>query len=506
MKRINFGLGAVSIGIVALSLLSSCSNRKANSISDKTGWAYNDKNLGGFEVRPYEGQITGPGLRFIQGGRFTMGQTDDEVVQYRNNIPRTVSVSSFYMDETEVANVHYREYTYWLERAYGSDYPELVAKAYPDSTAWREALSYNEAHVQYYFRHAAYNFYPVVGVTWHQAKLYCEWRSHRVNEMILIEKQMLKKDPNQVNENVFNTESYVKDQYIGLPGKNQKRDLDPTGTDKRNVDYSDGLLLPNYRLPTEAEWEYAARAEISENPEPRNKRRRGEEALVNRKGYPWGNPRSMRNSGKGDANGMYYANYQRAGNDFAGVPGGQNDNSVRTAPVLSYYPNAFGLYNMAGNVSEWTLDTYRPGSHQEVNGYDPFQGNEYYKILMEETETAEKDSIGGLTYIPIDSTDIKGKYNRDYKSHDVRNAKDDAPGTGFAYDYGVSSIYNNETKVIKGGSWADRSYWLSPGTRRPMQADHSSAKVGFRCVMDRLGSMGGNDDPGGLRYKPIKKR
>ncbi len=69
------------------------------------------------------------------------------------------------MDETEVANVHYREYIYWLQRSYGADYPEIVAKALPDSTAWREALSYNEPYVNYYFRHAAYNNYPVVGVT-----------------------------------------------------------------------------------------------------------------------------------------------------------------------------------------------------------------------------------------------------------------------------------------------------------------------------------------------------
>ena len=77
------------------------------------------------------------------------------------------------MDETEVANVHYREYIYWLHRAYGSDYPDVIARALPDTTAGAQALSYNEPLVQYYFRHAAYNYYPVVGVNWYQANDFC---------------------------------------------------------------------------------------------------------------------------------------------------------------------------------------------------------------------------------------------------------------------------------------------------------------------------------------------
>lgn len=508
MKKTTIGLGVICLALGTLTVFSSCSSNRKNArgVSDKTGWAYNDKDLGGFEVPNYQGQPTGPGLVLVGGGRFTMGQTDDDVAYFRNATPRTVSVNSFYIDETEVANVHYREYTYWLNRAYASDYPELVAQALPDTTAWREALAYNEPMVKYYFRDAAYNFYPVVGVNWHQANLYCDWRTHRVNEQILIKNGMLKKNPNQVNEDVFNTESYTADQYIGLPGKRQKRDLNPTGAERRNVSYEDGILLPAYRLPTEAEWEYAALALVAENPEPISKRRRGEEALVNRRNYPWGNPRSTRNGGKGDAAGAFYPNYQRGRGDYAGVPGGRNDNALYPGPIKSFYPNALGLYNMAGNVSEWTLNTYRQGSHSEVSGYSPFQGNIYDKTLLDEEGLVnEKDSIGNLTKVLIDSTDLVDQYNRNYDRGDVRNAGDDDPETGFSYEYGISSRVNNETKVIKGGSWADNQYWLSPGTRRGMQANHSSSKVGFRCVMDRLGSMGGNDDYGGLKYRVRRK-
>ena len=224
-------------------MFSACSS-KTKGASEKTGWNYNDPRLGGFDVPNYPGQQTGPGLVFVEGGRFTMGQTEEDLGYARNNIPRTVSVSSFYMDETEVANVDYREYIYWMQRSYGADYPEIIARALPDTTVWREALSFNEPMVTMYFRHAAYNFYPVVGVNWYQANEYCKWRSDRVNEMILIKNGMLKKNANQVNEDVYNTDAYVVGQYLGTPGKGQKRDLDPNGSKKRNATYSDGTLLP----------------------------------------------------------------------------------------------------------------------------------------------------------------------------------------------------------------------------------------------------------------------
>jgi len=311
-----------------------------------------------------------------------------------------------------------------------------------------------------YFRHAAYNFYPVVGVSWYQANAYCKWRSDRVNEMILIKNGMLKKNQNQVNEDVFTTETYTAGQYLGTPGKNQKRDLDPNGAGRRNTTYSDGFLLPDYRLPTEAEWEYAALALIENNPEPRTKRRRGEEAVTDRRVYPWGDVRSTRYQNRGSYRGEYMANYKRQSGDAMGVAGGLNDDADRPAPVYSYGANAFGLYNMAGNVSEWVQDVYRPTSHQDVSDHNPFRGNMFYRNVYEADGTlAEKDSLGNLTKVPVDSVNLAGRYDHDYVTYDARDMEDGdtTSGARFVYDYGKTTLINNDSRVIKGGSWADRA-------------------------------------------------
>jgi len=112
--------------------------------SDMTGWNYNDKNMGGYQVSKAKEQNTGPGLVFVQGGTFTMGQTEEDVMTDWNNIPRRVSVPSFYIDRTEVANVHYREYLYWLSRVFDPTDPAnlpIYEGALPDTLCWRSELS-----------------------------------------------------------------------------------------------------------------------------------------------------------------------------------------------------------------------------------------------------------------------------------------------------------------------------------------------------------------------------
>ena len=164
------------LAIFAL-IFTSC-GKKGGDSSSATGWKYNDPQWGGFEKKDYEGQIDGPNLVLVEGGTFTMGRVSDEPSYEYNNVPRRVTVSSFYMDETEVSNINYREYLHWLRNRYVS-YPEVYRKALPDTLVWRDELAFNEPLVETYFRHPSYDEYPVVGVNWLQANEYCKWRSSR---------------------------------------------------------------------------------------------------------------------------------------------------------------------------------------------------------------------------------------------------------------------------------------------------------------------------------------
>jgi len=132
------------IVLLTFMIAASACNKDRSSV---TGWNYNDPKNGGFENQPYTEQETGPGLVLVQGGTFTMGRTEQEIKMDWDNIPRRVTVASFYMDETEVANLHYREYLYWIERVYALDYPEVLRKALPDTLVWRTQLAYNEPYV-----------------------------------------------------------------------------------------------------------------------------------------------------------------------------------------------------------------------------------------------------------------------------------------------------------------------------------------------------------------------
>lgn len=507
MKRSLIGAGLLCIG--ASMFLTACSTKKVNNISSATGWNYNDSRFGGFSYTDYPGQATGPNLAFVEGGRFTMGQTEQDLATIeRNNIPRTVSVSSFYMDETEVSNLHYREYVYWLSRAYGNDYPDIITKAKPDTAVWRQALAYNEPLVQYYYSHAAYNHYPVVGVNWYQAQQFAKWRSDRVNELILINHRLLKPNANQSGEDVFTTETYINGQYDGTPGKYRAADLDPNSGGKRNANYADGLLLPDYRLPTEAEWEYAALGLVGNNPEPENKRRRGEEVITDRNVYPWGPKEGTRYGQRNEHQGKFLANIKRGMGDAMGVAGGLNDNADIPAPIYAYRPNAFGLYNMAGNVSEWVLDTYRPNSGDDVSDMRPFRGNVYEKYvrLTEDNNLEEKDSLGRLPRRTLTPEEMSAYERMNLRNADLRAVLDGDSTSSYAYKYGENTLISDDAKVIKGGSWNDRAYWMSPGTRRYMQANQASSTVGFRCVMDRLGSPNGRNNQRPGHYFPNKRR
>ena len=473
------------LGIIVISLfLASCTKEK----SSVTGWNYNDPKNGGFEVVPYDEQETGPGLVLVEGGTFTMGRTEQDITLDWNNIPRRVTVSSFYIDETEVANVHYLEYLYWLSRVFAADYPEIFKKALPDTLVWRDKLAYNEPLVELYLRHPAYQQYPVVGVNWLQASDFCAWRTDRVNEQILVREGIMRSNPNQINEDNFNSEAYLAGQYEGLV-KSDLQDLNPSsGTNgTRKVRMEDGILLPRYRLPTEAEWEYAALAQIGSTVYER---------VTDRKLYPW-NGHIVRNKDE-KYKGQMLANFKRGRGDNMGTAGFLNDNADIPAPVHSYWPNDFGLYCMAGNVNEWVMDVYRPLSPEDKSDFNPFRGNVFKTPQRDEEGTiAEKDSLGRLPYREV--TPEESANRRNYTKADNINYLDADEAENIKYDYGITSLINGKARVYKGGSWRDRAYFLSPGVRRFTDENQSTNDLGFRCAMTRVGS------PVGLGSKPKTK-
>ena len=402
------------------------------------------------------------GMAFIPQGSYTMGVGGQDIASTQITQPKTISVSSFYMDETEITNNEYREFVNWVrdsiarkilgdtelsdtylitqdprtgelydvpvlnwdekidwtneelveelfipeaERFFGKKeidtrklyyeyyWIDLHAAArkdfqseanyedasfanrsqgmrdrsvfikkekinvYPDTLAWvyDYAHSFNDPLTEKYFWHVAYDHYPVVGVNWNQAKAFCIWRTEKLNKYL----------------------------------KSQKDET---------------AALLEYRLPTEAEWEWAARGGNHMNP------------------YPWGGPYTRNDRG------CFLANFKPLRGNYIA------DGALRTTIVGHYPPNDWGLYDMAGNVAEWTN-----------SAYDPLSYNTW---------------------------DINPNYTYNAKANDPAIMK---------------------RKVIRGGSWKDIAYYLEVTTRTYEYQDTAKCYIGFRCVQPFLGRNEGDN-------------
>jgi len=545
--------------VTALAIgFTSCSKKgSTKGSSSATGWKINDKK-GGFQFNDkFKQQETPPGMVPVEGGTFTMGKVQDDVMHDWNNSPNQQHVQSFFMDETEVTNKMYSEYLYWVKTVFPpteENYKNIYNGAIPDTLVWRNRLGYNETMTNNYLRHPAYADYPVVGVNWIQATEFSKWRTDRVNENILEREGYLKKD-NKIMlgsevtaEKSFNTEAYINTPSTSFGGNEEVVLKKEMGGGKKiaadtakNVyaQRSSGLILPEYRLPTEAEWEYAAIALIGN---------REYNIYKGQKKYPWNGQYTR--SGKRKNKGDQLANFKQGKGDYGGIAGWSDDGADITNKVKSYSPNDFGLYDMAGNVAEWVQDVYRPMVDDEANDFNYFRGNVYTKNKIGEDGTVELVTSDNITYdtlsngrimarnfpgqiaqVPVDEnetylrTQFSTSDNRNYRDGDRQSTRffkfgssDEESGEGEEEKFRMyeapkhkistsvdstgtekkmikqydksnkrTSLIDDDVRVYKGGSWRDRAYWLDPASRRFFPQDMATDYIGFRCAMSKVG-------------------
>ncbi|WP_372974158.1 gliding motility lipoprotein GldJ [Muriicola sp.] len=523
-------------GFTATSCKKSSSSK---NVSRATGWKINAKE-GGFQYNSdFKEQETSPGLVFIEGGTFIKGKVQDDVMHDWNNTPTQQHVQSFYMDETEVTNVMYLEYLDYLKSVYPPENPKyanIYKGALPDTLVWRNRLGFNETMTNNYLRHPAYAEYPVVGVNWIQATQFAEWRTDRVNEAVLEREGYLAKDAKYQAVTGEIAGTFSTEAYLNRPESVYNGQIDSLQGNKKKdsvavfAKRSTGIITPEYRLPTETEWEYAAQA-LQGTREYNNYR--------GRKKYPWEGEytRNGQRVGRGDQ----LANFKQGKGDYGGIAGWSDDGADITAEVKSYKPNDLGLYDMAGNVAEWVADVYRPIVDDEISDFNYYRGNIYTKTAIGDDGKVEilRDSIvydtlpngkvvavnlpGEILMVPVDEnetylrTNFSESDNRAYRDGDAGSSrffdrfsdeedkenqrkmydspkhevKRDSLGNivrGYDTSNNRTTLINDEVRVYKGGSWRDRAYWLDPAQRRFLPQYMATDYIGFRCAMSRVGS------------------
>lgn len=546
------------ITFLTITVLVSC-NKVTKVKSSLTGWNFNDPKYGNYiKGKTFEGQKVPAGMVVIEGGSYTMGQVQDDVMFDWNTSPKTMHVRSFYMDETEVTNSEYFLYLQNLRDIFPpteEQYKHIYNAALPDTLVWRKGLGNTDLLSESYLRHPAYDNYPVVGVNWLQANQYCSWRTNAINLRILIERGHVTNIlANDTIRNYFDTDVFLLDAIKlfegdstiykkGVPISKTKNSVAKNSFkgDGRPITNSDGILIQKFRLPTEAEWEYAAKANIGN---------REYNTIRGRNKYAWSEKYTRDQSKR--YRGDQLANFKQGKGDYSGIAGWSSDGAAITIAVKSYPPNAFGLYDMSGNVAEWVADVYRPIIDDNANDFNYFRGNVFKKKAIgkdgriiivgseEDTESiydtlqngkiVNKQLPGSVKYESITKEDtfMINNYNagnnsdlNDGSKNSSRFYQEEGDVTSAMYNSPVrqeeerdsitgkvtrsydskrrTTLISDNTRVYKGGSWRDREYWLDPAQRRYMLEYMSTDYIGFRCASDIVGSISSRKTPKHIR-------
>lgn len=497
--------------------------------SETTGWDYNDPKNGGFQKVPFAEQETGPGLILIEGGTFDFYlDQDSELI---SEVVKT-EVRSFYLDESEVSNGDWLQYMEWTNKVFDDEYMYLKLKLLPDTNVWHGQVDEAGFYSANYLRHPSYANYPVVGVSWVQASDYCLWRTDRVNEYILIREEIIKGDYEKGGE-PFTTQGYFSGQYDESDEK--LLDLDPsnggfdpmTGRFKskdmatRIVRMEDGILLPRYRLPTELEWEYVANSKTSSQKVCKDLPFRKYNQKVAK---------------------VPFLLEQEISNEYFLDPA-----TFPLAPIYSGCPNDYGIYNMAGNVSEWVdqqdIERNRNNlsfiftNRKEVDynisliytDFFGFKGKmnlsyadtiaaDMIHMMMEELEAIvvlnrdkkfEEAQENIKYFIEFTYEDVIARswdyydtswqqkidpFMQDFTDNitryeipsSVQYYYSDARYNKWYFD-SIQGLGLSDSYIFKGMNWSD-DHLIPSSYRRKMDKDSASALVGFRCAMDRFGS------------------
>lgn len=557
MKKIIKSSLLYSVAILSIVSCSKKSNIGSQKYSENLGFDLSSpEKIGQSPKSPFTEQELPEGMVFIEGGTFVSGQVQQDVMGGIANKPRKVHVKSFYLYDSEVTNEQYRYYIDWLKAIYPPENPKykhIYAAALPDENVWKSPLSYDNGLSKTYLKNKVYNEYPVVGISWRQANDYCKWRTDRTLEHKLVQEGLLKpyNQRGKVTEQArvrFDAEAFELDPKLLINGEyslytayvTQQEEQVPDSLAVAVKPEEEKLNLPEispvagFRLPTELEWEYAAKAEL-EN--------RFFNTIRGRKKYAWSGESTIDESSE---YAEQYANFRKTKGDYSGIAGWSHDQGDFTTPVRSFPPNAFGLFDMGGNVSEWVMDDFRYEINTQANDMNYFRGNIFKKpkfdkngkVVIASLENMVYDTLPNGKIVPaaLPGSVVKTEYttndlymnpsihkanNKDFldgdlastRNYDAESSENVKPmynspiiptpvlneETGkyeYVYDKKPrTSMITKYTKVYKGGSWKDREFWLDPSQRRHLEEYMSTNYIGFRFALDNIGPSheGGNN-------------